>query len=271
MSAAGIDLYPVTERVAAKVADRSSGVGARGAAGGDPGQPRVRPVLHRPHGRVGLDRGRRVGDARARRRTRPCRSTRRPWSSTTGSRSSRGSRPTGRRTARSNGFRPDANAARFAARARRLAMPELPEDLFLGSVEALVRADRLGARGPGAEPVPAAVHVRHRDRPGRAPGQRVHVPARRLAGRRVLPARGEARHRLAVDRVRPRRPRRHRRGQVRRQLRRVADRPGARRRAGLRPGRLARRGRAPLGRGDGRDEPRLRLGTGDRRDWSPRR
>ena len=39
-------------------------------------------------------------------------------------------------------FRPDANARRFRASARRMAMPELPEELFLESVRALVRADR---------------------------------------------------------------------------------------------------------------------------------
>jgi branched-chain amino acid aminotransferase len=39
-------------------------------------------------------------------------------------------------------FRPEANARRFRGSARRLAMPELPEDLFLESVRALVRADR---------------------------------------------------------------------------------------------------------------------------------
>jgi branched-chain amino acid aminotransferase len=38
-------------------------------------------------------------------------------------------------------FRPMRNAARFAASARRLAMAELPEELFLGSIEALVRQD----------------------------------------------------------------------------------------------------------------------------------
>lgn len=38
-------------------------------------------------------------------------------------------------------FRPFANAQRFAASARRLAMAELPDELFLGSVEALVRQD----------------------------------------------------------------------------------------------------------------------------------
>ncbi len=39
-------------------------------------------------------------------------------------------------------FRPEANAARFNASARRLAMPELPEELFIESVRQLVLADR---------------------------------------------------------------------------------------------------------------------------------
>jgi branched-chain amino acid aminotransferase len=38
-------------------------------------------------------------------------------------------------------FRPDRNAARFARSAARLAMPELPEELFLTSIDMLVRAD----------------------------------------------------------------------------------------------------------------------------------
>lgn len=38
-------------------------------------------------------------------------------------------------------FRPDANAARFAASARRLALPELAEEDFLASVAALVQTD----------------------------------------------------------------------------------------------------------------------------------
>ena len=38
-------------------------------------------------------------------------------------------------------FRPDANAARFNASARRLAMPELPPELFIAAIEELVRAD----------------------------------------------------------------------------------------------------------------------------------
>lgn len=39
-------------------------------------------------------------------------------------------------------FRPLQNAGRFRRSARRLAMPELPDELFLGSIEALVRQDR---------------------------------------------------------------------------------------------------------------------------------
>ena len=39
-------------------------------------------------------------------------------------------------------FRPAANARRFQSSARRMAMPELPESLFIRSLEALVAADR---------------------------------------------------------------------------------------------------------------------------------
>ncbi len=39
-------------------------------------------------------------------------------------------------------FRPEANAARFARSAARLAMPALPEALFIGSIEALVDQDQ---------------------------------------------------------------------------------------------------------------------------------
>ncbi|WP_058234237.1 branched-chain amino acid aminotransferase [Devriesea agamarum] len=40
------------------------------------------------------------------------------------------------------GFRPERNAARFASSARRLALPELDEDMFMASVRELVAADR---------------------------------------------------------------------------------------------------------------------------------
>jgi branched-chain amino acid aminotransferase len=39
-------------------------------------------------------------------------------------------------------FRPDANSARFRASAARLAMAQLPDELFLGSLEELIRIDR---------------------------------------------------------------------------------------------------------------------------------
>jgi len=39
-------------------------------------------------------------------------------------------------------FRPEANARRFANSARRLAMPELPEDVFVEAADALIRQDR---------------------------------------------------------------------------------------------------------------------------------
>ncbi len=39
-------------------------------------------------------------------------------------------------------FRPDANAKRFAASARRLAMPELPEELFIEAADVLIRQER---------------------------------------------------------------------------------------------------------------------------------
>ncbi|AGF74616.1 branched-chain amino acid aminotransferase [Bartonella australis AUST/NH1] len=39
-------------------------------------------------------------------------------------------------------FRPDANARRFAESAKRLAMPELPEDIFLDAINQLVKIDQ---------------------------------------------------------------------------------------------------------------------------------
>lgn len=39
-------------------------------------------------------------------------------------------------------FRPDANARRFVASAERLAMPPLPEDLFIAAADALIRQDQ---------------------------------------------------------------------------------------------------------------------------------
>ena len=65
-------------------------------------------------------------------------------------------------------FRPEANAARFARSAGRLALPDLPEEDFVESLRALV--DRRRGVGPvrgrrRGQPLPAAVHVRLRGVP----------------------------------------------------------------------------------------------------------
>ena len=60
-------------------------------------------------------------------------------------------------------FRPQANAARFNAGCRRMAMPELPEETFLRALELLVAQDRDWIPGRrGQQPLPAPVHDRHR-------------------------------------------------------------------------------------------------------------
>jgi branched-chain amino acid aminotransferase len=46
-------------------------------------------------------------------------------------------------------FRPEANAARFQRSARRLALPELPVDAFIGAIEALVSTDAAWVPGGG--------------------------------------------------------------------------------------------------------------------------
>ena len=70
--------------------------------------------------------------------------------------------------------------------ARRLALPELPEEDFLESIEAARRGRRrLGAAGGGDQPVPAAVHVsppRRSSACGRRNEVGLHVIA--VAGRR---------------------------------------------------------------------------------------
>ena len=81
----------------------------------------------------------------------------------------------------------------------------------------------------------------------------------RVVGGRLLEGRRACDLAVGQPRLYPRRARRHRCGQMRRQLR---DQPG---RAGrgdpprLRPGRVPRRGRAPLGRGTRRHEHLLRV------------
>ncbi len=69
-------------------------------------------------------------------------STRPPPCCTTARRSSRGSRPTGTRTARSGTFRPEAERRAHAALGRRLALPELPIEYFIESLRAAHRRRR---------------------------------------------------------------------------------------------------------------------------------
>lgn len=52
---------------------------------------------------------------------------------------------------RISSFRPGANAARFRTSAQRLAMPELPDELFLGSIRALLDADEAWVPAAGSE------------------------------------------------------------------------------------------------------------------------
>jgi len=48
-------------------------------------------------------------------------------------------------------FRPDANAARFRSSALRLAMPAMPDELFIGSLAELLTADRAWMPPAGGE------------------------------------------------------------------------------------------------------------------------
>ena len=105
-------------------------------------------------------------------------------------------------------FRPDANAARFNRSARRMAMPELPEETFVRALELLVAQDRdwVPVRR-GEQPVPAAVHDRDPARPRRQPPvERVPVLRHRLARRVLLQRRGQAGHGVAVRGLHPGRP-----------------------------------------------------------------
>ena len=156
-------------------------------------------------------------------------------------------------------FRPEANAARFA-RGR-------PSAGHAAGARGVVprrrrrprrRRPRLGAHRPRPDALHPAVPAGVGAVPRRPAGVGVPVPRHRQPGRRVLPARRPAGLGLPLRGLHPGGSRRHRRRQVRRQLRRQPAGPGAGDRGRLRPGRLARRRREALRRGDGRDEPVLR-------------
>ena len=106
-------------------------------------------------------------------------------------------------------FRPEANAARLRTSARRLAIPELPDEVFIESLRQLIAVDGAWVPPAGGE---ESLYLRpfiFATEPGLGvrPGQRIPLPGDRLAGGRVLPARHQAGQRVAVDRVRARLPR----------------------------------------------------------------
>ncbi len=159
-------------------------------------------------------------------------------------------------------FRPEENAARMIRSAHRLALPELPVEDFIASVDALVRADErwVPRAGGGEEPLHPAVHVRLRGVPRGAALAARDLPGDRLARGRLLLQGRPAGVDLAERGLHARRPRRHGGGQDRRQLRELAGRPAGGDRRGLRPGGLPRRGRGEVRRGARRHEPLLRPG-----------
>ena len=163
------------------------------------------------------------------------------------------------------GFRPDQNAARLRRSARRMALPELSEEDFLASIDALVAADeawvptrrerhRRADRERRAEPVPAPVPVRLGGVPRRAAVAARDLLLHRQPGGPLLRERRAPGPDLGLHHLQPLGPRRHRCGQDRRQLRVQPRRAGRGGREGLRPGDVHRRGRAALGRGAGRHE-----------------
>ena len=174
----------------------------RAAADAGPG---LRPGLHRPHGHGALLAGAGLARRPPRRRTR--RSTLDPATSALhyGQAIFEGLKAYHQRDGSVALFRPEQNARRFQRSARRLAMAEVPEQLFLDAVRALVDGrPRLGADRRRAGAVPAAAGVRPRPVPRGASVARLPVPAVRLAGRRVLPRWGAAGVGVALDRVRAR-------------------------------------------------------------------
>ena len=156
-------------------------------------------------------------------------------------------------------FRPEQNARRFNASAARMAMPEVPEELFLGAIDELVKADLAWVpTGDGSLYLRPFLFA-ERGLPRRAAVLRISVRADRQLGRLLFQGRREAGDRLAVGPVHARRRRRHGRGQVRRQLRGEPAGAGRGDRARLRPGRVPRRRRTSLGRGTRRHERHVRV------------
>ena len=144
-------------------------------------------------------------------------------------------------------FRPEENARRFQHSAERLAMPELPEELFLEAMRQLVSIDRDWIPDGDGSLYLRPVHVRHRGLPRRAPSSEYLFLVIASPVGTYFKAGAPAVSVWVSQELHPRRAGRHRRGQVRRQLRRQPGRPGRGDAARLRPGRVPRRRRAAAG------------------------
>ena len=157
-------------------------------------------------------------------------------------------------------FRPDRNAHRFNASAERLAMPQLPEETFIGAIRELVMADSdWFPERRRRIALPATVHVRVRAVPGRAAGQGIQVPRHRIASGQLLQVGRSGRLDLGVERLYACGTRRHRCCQMRRELRRQ-PRPASRSNCPwARSGRVPRCGRTQVDRRTGRNEHVLRV------------
>ena len=97
-------------------------------------------------------------------------------------------------------FRPDANAARLRTSARRLAIPELPDEVFIESLRQLIAVDGDWVPAAGGE---ESLYLRpfiFATEPGLGvrPANRVPLHGDRLAGGRVLQGRHQTRQRVAV-------------------------------------------------------------------------
>ena len=156
-------------------------------------------------------------------------------------------------------FRPDQNARRFQKSAERLAMPVLPEALFLESVDRLVDIDRAWIPdGDGSLYLRPFMFANEMFLGVKPSSDYLYVVIASSVGA-YFKTDAPAVSVWVSQGVHARRAGRHRRRQVRRQLRRQPARPGRGDPPWLRPGRLPRRRRAALGRGAGRHEHLLRV------------
>ncbi len=143
-------------------------------------------------------------------------------------------------------FRPQMHARRMNASARRLCMPEVPEELFLGALRALVHEDASWVpTEPGASLYLRPTMIATEAYLGVRPSKKYLFFVLASPVGNYFGPRPDAAPALGGDRARARCPGRHRRGQGRGQLRRRhgSRRAGRRRRASTRSSGSTRRHR----------------------------